>query len=375
MSLITDKKVRAVIILVLMAVSLYFASVVFGRMFEEEVLVEGPGVTEVKKLSAYFPRLEGTPVDTDVYFLEGDEPGGTALLLGGVHAEEPSGIVTAALVVEMAEVDVGRLIVIPRSNMSALTHNDPQEAFPQGFDLELDDGSIRRFRFASRHTNPIHQWPDPEVFTHYPSGVFLSGQETRNLNRVFPGRANGTLTEQLAYAITTLIEEEDIHITLDLHEASPEYPVNNTIVAHERAIGLASMMRMILEGKGVIISTEISPGSLRGLTHRELGEATETLSMLAETANPIMGRFRGRTTEEKIVTGQEDNYVLGAELGLLFVPFDESGHPLDERVARHLATVESMAEASIEHPMSIRGLPSYEDLCQNGLGYYLQPVD
>src|SRR5690606_29654251 len=46
--------------------------------FDEEV-------TEVRRLSDYFPALTGSPGDTDVFILEGDAPGATVLVLGGVH--------------------------------------------------------------------------------------------------------------------------------------------------------------------------------------------------------------------------------------------------------------------------------------------------
>ena len=40
---------------------------------------------------------------------------------------------------------------------------------------------------------------------HASSGQKLSGSETRNLNRAYPGRPDGTFTEKVAYAITSLI--------------------------------------------------------------------------------------------------------------------------------------------------------------------------
>ena len=49
------------------------------------------------------------------------------------------------------------------------------------------------------------------------SGQQLSGSETRNLNRAFPGRADGTLTEQIAYAIMQLLEQENVDMGFDLH--------------------------------------------------------------------------------------------------------------------------------------------------------------
>ncbi len=97
--------------------------------------------------------------------------------------------------------------MIPRTNNSAFTHNDPQEGSPQRFTISTPHGE-RWFRYGSRATNPIDQWPDPDVYIHASSGQQLSGSETRNLNRGYPGRPDGTLTEQICYGITELIKKK-----------------------------------------------------------------------------------------------------------------------------------------------------------------------
>ena len=53
-------------------------------------------------------------------------------------------------------------------------------------------------------------------------GQSLSGSENRNINRTYPGKADGTLTEMMSYGIVQLINTENIDVTVDLHEASPE---------------------------------------------------------------------------------------------------------------------------------------------------------
>src|SRR5690606_42089683 len=148
------------------------------------------------------------------------------LVLGGVHPDEFAGFVAALLLVERAHVEQGRLIVIPKSNASGFTHNLAGEGHPTHSEIETA-GCVRRFLYGARSTNPVHQWPDPDVYVQA-SGQQLSGSETRNLNRAFPGRPDGTLTEQVAYAIVQIIEQENVAMAFDLHEASPEYPVINT---------------------------------------------------------------------------------------------------------------------------------------------------
>ncbi|MGL4629469.1 MAG: succinylglutamate desuccinylase, partial [Cetobacterium sp.] len=313
---------------ILLACSLLIAFIAgkeFKKMREPEPIVKGEGVTEVKMLSEYFPDIKGTNMDTEIYVLKGKEEGGSTLILGGTHGNEPSGLLSAVLFIENAKVDKGTVYVIPRTNNSGYTHNDPQEGSPQRFTIKTKDGD-RWFRYGSRATNPLDQWPDPDVYIHASSGQQLSGNETRNINRAYPGRPDGTSTEKAAYAIVQLIKNEKIDMTIDLHEASPEYPVINAIVAHDRAMGIASNTVMNLEFEDVAIGLEPSPVSLRGLTHRELGDFTDTYAILMETANPAQGRLRGKTNEALVVTGVDPTYVKAQKLGRLFVPFDEKGH-------------------------------------------------
>ena len=161
------------------------------------------------------------------------------LILGGTHGNEPSGYMSAFTFIENAKVDKGTVFVIPYTNRSGMTHNDPGEGNMQYFTLQTQSGP-RTFRFGSRATNPIDQWPDPDVYVHYPSGQRLSGSETRNINRAYPGRPDGNITEKAAYGVAELIRTEDVGLTFDLHEASPEYPVINATVAHQDAMGIAS---------------------------------------------------------------------------------------------------------------------------------------
>ena len=60
-------------------------------MRRPDVIKQGKGVTEVRKLSAYFDGIAGTRGDTDVYVLDSGKPGASALILGGTHPNEPSG--------------------------------------------------------------------------------------------------------------------------------------------------------------------------------------------------------------------------------------------------------------------------------------------
>lgn len=355
----------------------FLAGKEFLKMREPEPIVKGEGVTSMQKLSDYLPDLKGTSGDSDVYIFQGKEEGGSVLVLGGTHGNEPSGYMTAILMIENLKVDKGTVYILPRTNGSGMTHNDPQEGSPQRFTLKTPYGE-RWFRYGSRATNPLDQWPDPDVYIHAASGQQLSGNETRNINRAYPGRPDGTYTEKMAYAITEMIRQNKIDMTIDLHEASPEYPVINAIVSHERAMPITSQVVMNMEFEDIAIGLEPSPVSLRGLTHRELGDYTDTYAVLMESANAAQGRLRGRTDEALVLTGKDPRYVEAQKLGRLFVPYDENGHPLEERVGRHLTGVVQlvtvMGENEPEKEIIMEGLPSYSELLENGVGQYLKEI-
>ena len=343
----------------------------FRSMKEKEPIYPGPGVTGQEMLSEYCPALKGTAGDTEIYVLDSGTPGASLLVLGGTHPNEPSGFISAVSLIETLQPKAGTVYVIPRANSSAFTCNDPQEGTPQRFTIETAGGE-RWFRFGSRATNPIDQWPDSEVYVHAASGQTLSGSEIRNLNRAYPGREDGTLTEKVAYGITQFILKHDVTITVDLHEASPEYTTVNAIVAHENAMDLATLSLWELEDV-MKISVEASPKNLHGLTHRELGDYTGTLALLMETANASQGRLHGTVTPEMIVTGQDKFYVRAGRYGALTVDYPESGIGMSERCARHLTALFEFCRA-YDGPAGVidpGDVPSYNDILTNGIGAYL----
>ncbi|NLD34352.1 MAG: succinylglutamate desuccinylase [Clostridiales bacterium] len=366
--------ITAIILLLAAAAICVYAGGLFLSLREPDVIKPGEGVTEVRKLSDYFAPLKGTRGDTDIYVLKGEGDGGRVLVLGGTHANEPSGYLAAVVLVEKAKVTAGELFVIPRANNSAFTHNDSQEGAPLYLHLTNPAGEERAFRYGSRATNVIDQWPDPDVYEHASSGQQLSGSETRNLNRGYPGRADGNLTEQMCYAITEMIKKEDIGLTFDLHEASPEYPVIHATVAHEKAMDIAAIGSFELDMLGIAMALEPSPVNLRGLTHRELGDYTDTYPLLMETANASQGRLRGATNEKLALDGKDKFYVAAEKLGMLYVPYDENGHSIEERVGRHLQGILSYTTAYSDfsgNVVTIENVPGYEEVMASTVGNFL----
>ncbi len=340
-----------------------------------EPVVLGPGVTAVKQLSDYFPRLKGSANDCHLYVLEGREPGGTILLLGGSHPEEPGGRLAPWLVVENAVVQKGRLIVALSTSRSATTVTRPSGAYPPDFQIPTPWGA-QTFRMGDRFANPLDQWPDPEVYIHYPSGQYLAYVDIRNLNRAWPGRANGTLTEQTTHAFMEMIKREHVDIAIDLHEAELQYPVISAVVMHERGQELATMVTMLLtDMEGIKIKAEFSPPALHGLSHREIGDFSQAISLLFEAPEPFLDATRGITSREQLLTGKDEFVMKAGRHGLLFEKIDEKGWPIAVRVGRHTSSIcqvlETWTESRPDRAVVATMIPRYADVIKNGVGFYL----
>lgn len=361
----------AIILLVLVGVVSYVTAQSFMSMWIDDKVYPSEGFVE-HKLSEWEASIKDTPADTPVFIQEGEEQGGTVMILGGTHPNEPAGYISAVLYLEQAKVRRGRLIVIPFADRSAFTHNSPQDAAPQRFHV----GS-RTFKFGSRATNPVHQWPDPDIYVHYPSGQKLDGSSRANLNRGYPGTLNEGITQAASLAILELIRKENVTLAFDLHEASPEYPVVNAMVAHERAMELAATAVMELEFNGIPMRLEPSPTNLRGLSHREWGDYSDTLAILMEAGNPSQGRLRERTDEALVLTGRDKAYARASKLGRLFIPYEED-QPLSLRVARHVTAVLTCIDLldmvlDDEHAVKVENIPGYEEIIAEGVEKFLAP--
>ncbi|MEA3285038.1 MAG: succinylglutamate desuccinylase [Synergistota bacterium] len=351
-----------------------------GSMFREhrlfkEPTVAGPGVTEVKKLGDFSPVVADTVNDCNVYILDSGVPGGTAFLIGGTHPEEPASNMAAQVFVENAVVEQGRLIVVTRANTSASQITRNGEAYPRFYSVKTPWGT-KTWRMGDRCSNALDSWPDPEVYVHYPSGQNLAYMDIRNLNRTWPGRPDGLITERTNFAMMELIRNENVDLAMDYHEAELEYPVENTIVTHEKGQAVAAMTSMMLTS-GVFpvpIGMEFSPAALHGLSHREIGDHSQAMSLLAEVAEPMLDRIRGITDEELLMTGKDRFVMKAGEHRLLYAPIDENGWHIDVRVGRHVTTFMTMLQVfnqtATDGAVVISGIPSYQEIVDKGVGVF-----
>jgi len=312
----------------------------------------GYGVTAIGWLSDYHPPLKGTPGDSRVYYLDSGVPGATVYVQGGTHGAEIAGVLAATILVERAIPTVGRLIVVPHANNANVDYKDGSiPDAPSWITVEVEGGAPRSFRYGSRRTNPAYELqPDPEVYVS-PSGGQYPGNEMRNLDRVHPGRPDGALTEQIAYAIFRLLVEENVDVAFDLHEAQVTSGIANTLIAHPRAMEAAVLAILDLSMQGLNFSLEQSRDEYRGLSHWEWGNNTRALPFLIETPNP------GQTTH----LSNRD-------------PVNDPVNPLHHRVGKQLALIRAVLDATAllgMPPMLYEGVPTYADLVRDGLGPWL----
>ncbi len=301
----------------------------------------GYGVTRIGWLSEYNPNLKGTNGDTMVYCLEGDEPGMDVLVLGGTHANEISGIIAATLIVERAEVKVGRIFVIPHANNSASMAPDSRG----GANLtKVQVQSItggRVFAYGDRYTK-VEDQPD---FASDPLGL-----EARNLNRVYPGKEDGTLTEKIAYGIMRLLEVEGIEAGIDFHEANPGSTLAWTIISPNETLDAAVLAAFDLEDRGIRMNPDRSGPGFAGYSHWEWSRLG-TSAYLLETVNP------------------------GMETGKKADPIVSEEFPIKKRVGIHLETMLALLRYQSELSgvrFEASGIPGYSDLMKLGLAGLLR---
>ena len=373
------------------------------RHFKEEVVVSD-ALTDVKWFSDYVPSLQGTWLDTPVFFFDSGVEGGTVFINGGPHPYEPASTMAAYLMMENIEVTKGKVIICPRSNYSGSTEGMLGDAYPMYFHVESEWGTSK-FRIGDRYTHPLDQWPDPFVYVNYPSGQSQAYQDIRNLNRTYPGREDGTPTERAAYAVLEIIRQETVDLAIDMHEAEILYPVTSTYVApatvldrehfeetgemvyvepERNSLDVAMMAGMNLSGQ-FLMKSEASPSSLHGLSHREWADWSDAMTILMETPEIFIDKITGPRTEALMTEGKDEFLQKVTDAGLTYFPYDmEFGTPMWYRTGRHLTgALETLTWASMFYPdIAVEATwPTFlemQDLENQGIdsvGYFLKNPD
>ncbi|NIM91130.1 MAG: succinylglutamate desuccinylase [Candidatus Aminicenantes bacterium] len=371
--------VKLISILVIVAVMITSGLQLYQHRHYQMPVVAGPGVTRVVKLSNYSKRLKGTMAETSVFYLEGKEEGGKMLIMANTHSNEPAAILASLIFLENAIVDKGTLIIIPQFNNSASRNTRPGDGYPLFFEIATEWGS-KKFRMGNRDASPLDQWPDPDVYVHYPDRQLLSFIDARNTNRTWPGRASGPLMERVTYGAMQIMREEKVDIAIDVHGAETMFPVTNCIVAPEKSMRIATMTTLTVKAReGFDSHVEPSPSGFRGLSHREIGDHSDTLPFLLEAPIPFLDQPTGPKTVELLLDGKDPFLLSLSKKRKLFVPYDETGWPMDKRVGQHCSVIleitRQFSRKSPDRGIKIRNVPRYVEVIKNGVGHYFHNPD
>lgn len=230
--------------------------------------------------------LAGTPHETQLMIRHSGVHGPAAIVLGGVHGNEPGGWLAADELAKWQPA-AGTLLVLPRANVTALN------AF------------VRTF------------------------------EEIGDLNRLYPGDADSPLMmERIAHAILEAAREFGVELLLDMHESwafYAEYPPNSGTGALGQTItaGVGPMQAEF----GQRLAEKVNPQ----FTQREQMIVRDGTRFSRPAATPEPGQVnRGRSS---LSAG---GHVAG--LTPVLVEMGQTDQPLERRIELHLATARAALE-------------------------------
>ncbi len=122
--------------------------------------------------------LEDSIYETTVYKFTSNVPGKRCAIVGGIHGDEVAGW-KAALQLKERRDFIGEVLIIPQASIYACKREE---------------------RYPGR-------------------GEAINGITYKDLNRNFPGKPDGNITQQIAYAISETVDDFNPDIIVDLHES------------------------------------------------------------------------------------------------------------------------------------------------------------
>lgn len=174
-----------------------------------------PSTTQSERATRHLLAIPGTDIALPYTQIDGDKKGPTLLITGGVHGGEYPGIEAA---IRFANV--------------------------------LDPSRLRGRIYVIHLTNPPAFYGKSQYY------VPLDG---KNLNRVFPGSALGSVSERMAYKVSELARASDFWVDMhggDIHEALVPFTIYSDggspeVVAQSRQMAEAYGISRILESSSV----------------------------------------------------------------------------------------------------------------------------
>ena len=143
-----------------------------------EVEVSSTSQEEITNTVETWKILEDSIYETTVYKFTSNVPGKRCVIVGGIHGDEVAGW-KAALQLKERRNFIGEVLIIPQASILACKREE---------------------RYPGR-------------------GEKVNGIIYKDLNRNFPGKPDGNITQQIAYAINETVTNFDADIIVDLHES------------------------------------------------------------------------------------------------------------------------------------------------------------
>lgn len=242
--------------------------------------------------SSGFISVPGTPVEMPVTVIAGEKPGKNILITGGVHGGEYSCIETA---IRLA----GNL--------------EPSEV--SGTVLVIHPVNVPAFLARMQYYGPY---------------------DGKNLNRVFPGKATGTVSERIAYTVHQLQKKADFYIDLhggDIHEALVPFVIYSKVggkkLADESrvastALGFPYVVGSVSENGSIGGAAAVgTPGFLAelGMCGRWSEEEVHTYKEAVENVLRYLGTLEGEVIENLGVQFMDQMTVLKAQHDGCWYPF------------------------------------------------------
>jgi hypothetical protein len=181
--------------------------------------------------------------------------------------------------------------------------------------------------------------------------------------------------ERVTFAAMEIMRGEKVDMAIDTHGAETMFPVTNCIVAPEKSQKIATLASLTVKAKeGFDNHVEPSPSGFRGLSHREIGDYSDTLPFLLEAPIPFLDQPTGPKTEKLLLDGKDPFLLSLSRKKKLFVPYDETGWPIEKRVGQHCSVIlEIMRQYSKKTPdrgIQVVDIPRYAEIIENSLGHY-----
>lgn len=291
----------------------------------KKTLTVGNLSAEPGQKSQGFLTVQASDLKLPVTLINGATPGKTVVVTGGIHGGEYPGVETSIrLAAQMSADEIsGQLIIVHPVNVLAF--------------------------FAKMQ--------------------YLGPDDGKNLNRMFPGKASGTITERIAYTLTSeLISQADFYMDLhggDIHENLIPFVIYSKVGAPE------------------VVDVSEGAASMMGIRHI-VGSVSTNGTFGAAAAAGVPGFLAeigkcGRWSEEEVHTYLKGVKNVLKHLGLLAGGAEDPG-----AVAKHQKMYGVEAEQTgcwypaVEVGATVRAgqkVGEIRDFFANRLGEYTAPQD